>query len=320
MSRHTTSEKYKPVDERVMYLNSKARTNKSNSDIWNCRYDLPQYIFNVEFDEHVEIQLQSFVARYSWYNIDSGRNSEYEISINAGVSYATLHLPVGNYNVKELATQFQTDLRSITTDTITLVWTKNLNKLKITQNTVLLSNIYLRFPANQTGYELWGVNIGDTTLEGSGKRSFQISAVVNTPTGFTGNYFPRTMSIGNEESLFIHADFASNKNINIEEDSALEKNVFAKVHIISPFWANVYYSASSYTAYTTRFPDGFTTDNSVRIWITDELGNYMKLQNDYQMVWRILKHKRVIDKKLAVLENNLQLQALNMVNNKKRPK
>ena len=320
MSRHTTSEKYKPVDERVMYLNSKARTNKSNSDIWNCRYDLPQYIFNVEFDEHVEIQLQSFVARYSWYNIDSGRNSEYEISINAGVSYTTLHLPVGNYNVKELATQFQTDLRSITTDTITLEWTKNLNKLKITQNTVLLSNIYLRFPENQTGYELWGVNIGDTTLEGSGKRSFQISAVVNTPTGFTGNYFPRTMSIGNEESLFIHADFASNKNINIEEDSALEKNVFAKVHIISPFWANVYYSASSYTAYTTRFPDGFTTDNSVRIWITDELGNYMKLQNDYQMVWRILKHKRVIDKKLAVLENNLQLQALNMVNNKKRPK
>jgi hypothetical protein len=320
MSRHTTTEKYKPVDERVIYLNSKARVDASNTNIYDCSYDLPQYIFAVNWDEHIEIQLQSFVCKYSFYNVDTDRNADFEISINAGVSYTTKQFPVGNYSTKEIASQFQTLLRSVTADTITVGWDKNLNKLKITPNTVLLSNLYLRFPVNETGYELWGVNIGDTTLEGSGKRSFQVSSVVNTPAGFTGNYFLRIMSIGNEEALFIHADFASNKNMSIEANSNLEKNVFAKVHIIAPFFANIYYSASGMTAYTTRFPDGFATDNTIRIWLTDELGNYMKLQSDYQMVWRILKHKKVEDKQLGMLEKNLQLQALNIVSQKRAKK
>jgi hypothetical protein len=320
MVQYFDHDRYINTDTRVIYITSSSRT---AGEIYNATFNLPNYVFNVDSHSHIEIQLQSFVAKYSFYNIDVGRNADMSISANGGVSYTASQLPIGNYNTKEIAENIQTLLRAVTGDLITVVWTSTLMKLKITAVTVPLTDIYVKFPKNETGYELFGVNQADTTLNGDGTRQFQVSAVVDTPTGFTGNYFKRIMSIGNEESLFLHADFGTNRNLTVKEQgSALgsEQSTFAKVHIIAPFFGNIYYSASSYTAYTTRFPDGVPPESQMRFWITDEQGNLLKLQNDYQMVLRVLRHRRRLNPQAENLEKLISLQAVNLLQDKKKSK
>ena len=320
MVQYFDHDRYTNTDTRVVYVNSTSRT---SGEVYDAIYNFPNYIFAVDTHSHIEIQLQSFVCKYSFYNIQVGRNADLEISINGGVSYTSKTLPIGNYNTKEIAENIQTELRAVTSDNIKVEWIATLMKLKITPDTVLLANIYIKFPPNQTGYELFGVNQADTTLNGDGTRQFQVSAVTETPTGFTGNYFKRIMSIGNEESLFLHADFGTNRNLTVaEEGSALgsEQSTFAKIHIIAPFFGNIYYSASSYTAYTTRFPDGVPPESAMRFWITDEQGNYLQLQNDYQMVLRILKHRRRLNPQAENLEKLISLQAINLLQDKKKSK
>jgi len=316
MVQYFDHDKYTNTDTRVIYINSKARF---VGDIYNCSYEFPTYVLSVDEHSHIEIQLQSFVCKYSFYNIDTDRNADLEISVNGGVSYTAKQLPVGNYSTKELAANIQVELRAVSGDNIKVEWQKELMKLKITPDTVPLANIYLKFPLSETGYELFGVNQSDTTIDGS-YRKFQVSAMVETPVGFTGNYFKRIMSIGNEESLFLHADFGHNRNMTIEESAKSEQSTFAKIHIIAPFFGNIYYSASSYTSYTTRFPDGVSPDNVFRFWITDENGNFMKLQNDYQMVMRVLTHRRKRNTQTEELNKLVQLQAVNLMEKKRSKK
>ena len=319
MVQYFDHDKYTNTDTRVVYLNSKSRQS-GVGEIYNATYHLPDYLMAVSQDTHIEIQLQSFVCKYSFYNIDTGRNADMELSTN-GVAWTAKQLPVGNYSTKEIASNIQTIFRSITGDNIEVEWNKNLNKLKVIQDSFNINNLYVKIPKNETGYEIFGVPITDTTLNGDGTRQFQVGSVVNTPAGFTGTYFPAVMSIGNEESLFLHADFGSNRNINVEaEENVLEKSTFAKIHIIAPFFGNIYYSASSYTAYTTRFPDGVAPETTIRIWLTDELGNYMKLQNDYQLVLRILRHRKRLNKQNETLEKLLSLQAIDLIDKKRGKK
>ena len=111
------------MDTRVIYVNSKSR---SFGDIYNATFNFPNYIFSVDEYSHIELQLQSFVCKYSFYNIDTGRNADMEVSINTGASFTAKQLPVGNYNTKELAANIQAMLRTVTADTIKIEWDKNL--------------------------------------------------------------------------------------------------------------------------------------------------------------------------------------------------
>lgn len=300
------------VDERVLYLDSKARANQSE-DIFNSSYLLPQFALSVNADEYLEIGLQSFVTKYTFYNIDTGRNAQFDVSTDGGSSFPdSLTLTIGNVSAKELVADMQTQLRTVSgLSGITLTYTKRLFKIQFTNIPGTPADIVLRFPVNETGYELFGYNIGDTTLNGDGTRQFNLGQL-------TGGYPPRTLSIGNEEALFVNVNFGATSNVNMNESSTNINSTFAKVHIIAPFNGNIYYFANDASDYRVKFPAGANPENRIQITITDEVGNFLKLQNDFQMVWRIRKFRNTKTEESKLLQNISSLLAIQMARDTKK--
>ena len=103
------------VDERILYLDSKSRLNPNTSDIFNSTYQLPPFSLSVNSDEYLEVGLQSFVTKYTFYNIDTGRNADIDVSTTgAAGSYTSITLEVGNYSAKDMIADMQTKLRTVT--------------------------------------------------------------------------------------------------------------------------------------------------------------------------------------------------------------
>lgn len=297
---------YETVDTRIIYLTSASRVNQ-DSPIYDADYVVEPFVFSVAEDEYIELQLSTFVCKYSFYNIDTDRNSRVDLSVDSGVSFATYNLPTGNYSTKEIASNIQTILRSATGDNITVVWNKNKNKYQYTADSVPLANIVLKFPVRETGYEIYGFSKSQTTLNGDGTRQFTLSGVDSD------NYSPSIVSIGNEESLYINANFDVIKNIVLGEQRQSSNDFFAKVHIISPFYANIYYVASDYNLFTNHYPQGVSPNNNFNIRITDEVGNPIKLQNEYQLTMRVLKKRLVKSETNRLLDSLLRLNATQLM-------
>ena len=300
------------VDERVLYLDSKSRINPTGSDIYNSTYVLPPFSLSVNSDEFLEVGMQSFVTKYTFYCIDTGRNADIDVSTTgAAGAYTSIQLEIGNYSAKEMIADMQAKLRTVTgLTTLTLAYKRGLFKILFTNLPVTPANVVLRFPVNETGYELFGFNIGDTTLNGDGTRSVNLGQL-------TAGYPPRVLSIGNEEALFININFGSTSNISMNESATAIKNTFAKVHIVAPFNANVYFFQTEASNFRVQFPLGSSGDNQIEISITDEVGNYIKLQSDFQLVFKIRKYRNVETKEQRLLANVAQLLAVSLARQNK---
>lgn len=292
---------YRVYDERIIYLTSASRDPKD--EIYDADYVVEPYIFNIDENEKIELQLQTFTCKYSFYNIQDDKNSEVYVSINNGSSFYPLQkLPEGNYNTKELAKNIETLLRGITGDTIGVTWDKNKMKYTFTQDNVLLTNIVLKFPVRSTGYDLYGIGKTQLTVNPDGTQQVNLGNVL------VNNQSPFIISIGNEESIYLHADFQNNKNISILENRQVEDLVYAKIHIIAPFFGNIYYASSSENIYTSHFPVGIKPSNKFRLSLRDERGNLVKLQNDYQLTIRVKKYKRYLTEEADLLNKLLKIQ------------
>lgn len=299
---------YEIVDTRLIYLTSAARADLTNP-IYDAKYIVEPYIFSVKEDEYIELQMSTFVCKYSFYNIDTDRNASVDISINGGGSFSTQTLPTGNYSTKEIAANIQTLIRTVTSDNMTVTWNKNKNKYKYTADVVNLNNVILKYPANETGYEIYGFSKNRTTLNGDGTRQVNLGAGLDADS-----LCPDIVSIGNEESLYINCDFSPNKNYNLKADGKQrENNVYAKVHIISPFYGFIYYVASEYNLFSNHYPVGVSPPNEFDIRITDEFGNFIKLQNEYQCTFRVIKRRKVVPRADLLLSNLLKLNAAKLV-------
>ena len=292
---------YRVYDERIIYLTSASRDSKD--EIYDADYVVEPYIFNIDENEKIELQLQTFTCKYSFYNIQDDKNSEVYVSINNGSSFSPLQkLPEGNYNTKELAKNIETLLRGVTGDTIGVSWDKNKMKYTFTQNTVLLTNIVLKFPIRSTGYDLYGIGKTQLSVNPDGTQQVNLGNIL------VNNQSPFIISIGNEESIYLHADFQNNKNISILENRQIEDLIYAKIHIIAPFFGNIYYAASSENIYTSHFPVGIKPSNKFRLSLRDERGNLVKLQNDYQLTIRVKKYKRYLTEEADLLNKLLKIQ------------
>lgn len=300
------------IDERVLYLDSKARADQSQQ-IFNSSYILPPFALSVNADEYLEIGLQSFVTKYTFYNIDTGRNAQFSVSTNGGSSFPdSLTLTIGNVSAKEMISDMQTQLRTVSAlSGITLTFIKRLFKIQFTNVPGTPSDIIFKFPKNETGYELFGFNIGDTTLNGDGTRQVNLGQL-------SSNFPPRTLSIGNEEALFVNVNFGTTSNVNMNESATNINNTFAKVHIIAPFNGNIYYFATDASDYRVKFPAGVNPENRINISITDEVGNFLKLQNDFQMVWRLRKFRNTKSEESKLLQNISSLLAIQMARDTKK--
>jgi len=300
------------IDERVLYLDSKARADQSQQ-IFNSSYILPPFALSVNSDEYLEIGLQSFVTKYTFYNIDTGRNAQFSVSTNGGSSFPdSLTLTIGNVSAKEMISDMQTQLRTVSAlSGITLTFIKRLFKIQFTNVPGTPSDIIFKFPKNETGYELFGFNIGDTTLNGDGTRQVNLGQL-------SSNFPPRTLSIGNEEALFVNVNFGTTSNVNMNESATNINNTFAKVHIIAPFNGNIYYFATDASDYRVKFPAGVNPENQINISITDEVGNFLKLQNDFQMVWRLRKFRNSKSEESKLLQNISSLLAIQMARDTKK--
>ena len=300
------------VDERILYLDSKSRLNPNTSDIFNSTYQLPPFSLSVNSDEYLEVGLQSFVTKYTFYNIDTGRNADIDVSTTgAAGSYTSITLEVGNYSAKDMIADMQTKLRTVTgLSTLSLAYKKGLFKILFTNLPGTPANVVLRFPVNETGYELFGFNIGDTTLNGDGTRSVNLGQL-------TGGYPPRVLSIGNEEALFLNINFGASSNISMNESSTAIKNTFAKVHIVAPFNGNIYFFQTEASNFRVQFPVGSSADNQIEISVTDEVGNFIKLQSDFQLVIKIRKFRNVETKDQKLLANVAQLLAVSLARQNK---
>ena len=300
------------VDERILYLDSKSRLNPNTSDSFNSTYQLPPFSLSVNSDEYLEVGLQSFVTKYTFYNIDTGRNADIDVSTTgAAGSYTSITLEVGNYSAKDMIADMQTKLRTVTgLSTLSLAYKKGLFKILFTNLPGTPANVVLRFPVNETGYELFGFNIGDTTLNGDGTRSVNLGQL-------TGGYPPRVLSIGNEEALFLNINFGASSNISMNESSTAIKNTFAKVHIVAPFNGNIYFFQTEASNFRVQFPVGSSADNQIEISVTDEVGNFIKLQSDFQLVFKIRKFRNVETKDQKLLANVAQLLAVSLARQNK---
>ena len=300
------------VDERILYLDSKSRLNPNTSDIFNSTYQLPPFSLSVNSDEYLEVGLQSFVTKYTFYNIDTGRNADIDVSTTgAAGSYTSITLEVGNYSAKDMIADMQTKLRTVTgLSTLSLAYKKGLFKILFTNLPGTPANVVLRSPVNETGYELFGFNIGDTTLNGDGTRSVNLGQL-------TGGYPPRVLSIGNEEALFLNINFGASSNISMNESSTAIKNTFAKVHIVAPFNGNIYFFQTEASNFRVQFPVGSSADNQIEISVTDEVGNFIKLQSDFQLVFKIRKFRNVETKDQKLLANVAQLLAVSLARQNK---
>lgn len=299
---------YKVYDERIVYLTSASRD--PTDEIYDAEYTIEPYIFDINEDEKIEIQLQTFTCKYTFYNIQNDKNSEVDISINNGGSFTSKSLPEGNYNTKELALNIRTILREVTGDNILVAWDRNKMKYTFTQDTVLLTNIVLRFPARSTGYDLYGISKTQLSINPDGTQQVNLGNVL------VNNQSPYIISIGNEESIYLHANFSNNKNISVLENKQAEDLVYAKIHIIAPFFGNIYYAASTENIYTSHFPVGIKPSNKFRFSIRDERGNLVKLQNDYQLTLRVKKFKKYFTEEADLLNKLLKLEMTKLIKKK----
>ena len=103
----------------------------------------------------------------------------------------------------------------------------------------------------------------------------------------------------------------------MNESATAIKNTFAKVHIVAPFNANVYFFQTEASNFRVQFPLGSSGDNQIEISITDEVGNYIKLQSDFQLVFKIRKYRNVETKEQRLLANVAQLLAVSLARQNK---
>ena len=92
--------------------------------------------------------------------------------------------------------------------------------------------------------------------------------------------------------------------------------VYAKIHIIAPFFGNIYYASSSENIYTSHFPIGIKPNNKFRLSLRDERGNLVKLQNDYQLTLRVKKYKKYLTEEADLLTKLLKLEMAKIIKKK----
>jgi hypothetical protein len=90
------------------------------------------------------------------------------------------------------------------------------------------------------------------------------------------------------------------------------------VHVVAPFNANIFFFQTQASDFKVTFPLGETANNQIGISITDEVGNYIKLQSDFQMVWRLRKFRQADTKDQILLKNLTQLMAVQLAQSQKK--
>lgn len=256
-----------------IFYNSQAR--RPGDEIYDHTAVFPTDLFNVEQGYEAELELIQFSCKQSYYNVDSLRNATFRYSEDSGSTEVTITLTNGNYNVKQLATEIQTQLNANAT---ALTWSVGYSLL-----TLLFTFSYTGTPAGNVIF----TEIGS---------SFDL-------LGYPSSDSPKTMtaietsskivSIGNIPSLFLHCSFARSRNI---EDAPVQ-DILCEIPIISnQFFGTIYYEKASDHSFTMKIPVEGDNSNVVLFSLRDIDGSLIRFTSEWTLVMSLNIYKKTMDK------------------------
>lgn len=258
----------------IVFFNSKARSNGQISDF---DATLPVDLFNFNTNELGEIELISFTSKQSYTNIHSSRNSHFTYTENSVAGEVLVTLRDGNYSIKELSVEIQTQLNAIATDLVWIV-TYDLKSLKYTFT-------YTGVPAGDVYFK--------PILESFSILGFSDTAGIKTMSN--SEVSDKLVSIGNEPTLFIHSNWVGTKTRHLNGEDEAHHNhsrIFAEIPVIgTSFFGTIYWEKSSDFSYKMELPQSVNT-NVIHFSLRDKEGNLVVLTEDYSMVLKINVYKK----------------------------
>lgn len=256
-----------------IFYNSQAR--RPGDEIYDHTAVFPTDLFNVEQGYEAELELIQFTVKQSYYNVDSLRNATFVYSEDSGSSEVTITLTNGNYNVKQLAEEIQTQLNANAT---ALTWVVGYSLI-----TLLFTFSYTGTPAG---------NVIFTEINNSfdllGFASSESPKTITTPTTSS-----QIVSIGNIASLFLHCSFAKSRNI--EEENV--RDILCEVPILTgSFFGTIYYEKISDHSFTMKIPVDGDNSNTVTFSLKDIDNNPIRFTSDWAAVFSLNIYKKTMDK------------------------
>lgn len=242
----------------IVHVNSQNRYNGSinNFDISfkHC------HLIQENFKGKIIIEpIQCIISR-SFYSVDRF-NDTFQLSNDNGLTWQTINISHGNYNIKTFLEQLKTLLPNWT-----LGWSLEQNKYHMYPPTDDDATYVFRF--NNYSAFLFGCDIGDE---------------VQAPFISTN-----TVNMERSKAIMIHSDLPrvrSSAIDNLISTEMEESNVFLKIPIDTPPWANIIWRSNSKDVVS--FQLSSNSVSSMRIWLTDEYNIPIELHNDWTLSFRV---------------------------------
>jgi hypothetical protein len=252
-----------PILTKMVFYNSSSR---NSGEIYDHTFTLMPDILEFKEDEYAEMELIQFSCKQSYFNISSSRNNKFYYNQGNGLILVTL--TPGNYNVKDLATEIQTQLNA----SGTLIWT------------ITYSLITLKYTFNYSGTPVSTPVVSQfSNLDGLAILGFS-----TTTTLTNGISSSKQLSIGNLDSIFLQCDLVSNTRT---ATNAQSRPVLAQIPVLCQLYGIIYYEATiNYTPkIILKTP---SNSNTISLQIKDKNNNLVLMTEDFNILWRVNIYKK----------------------------
>jgi len=242
--------------QHTLFISSKNRVSGTPS---SYSVVIPPSLCDSANDETIRITLQDLVLRNNFTAVQP-----YNCSFVAtnGLVTSTVSLPLGSYNVYQLAETLEQLLPG---------W-------KVSFDPV--TNLYT-FDTGPGGSLIFD----DPSLQNSAC-SFLGFRQSDRPVG---GVFTSTLpvDVGGEEAIYLHTDLPSVQAVNIDDFGSLgvtNSTCFAKIPVLNAFGGNIVYqdAGDTYSALLS-----VSSLNQVRFWLTNEDGRLMAIPNDWTLTLKV---------------------------------
>lgn len=314
----------KVVRKKLFYLSSRDR--QPTESIQRFSIYIPDNIMSTQQNEKLRLTMIYFSLVNSFQSIDAN-NQQFGVTLNytyngvPSVSTKTLYLPLGSYNINQIAT-----------NTTTLLNTAFSN-IGSSGNGVVFT---VAIPTQTTNFGRWSwvtQTTGLNTFTVQSVKVFFNSTMFDTaiqPLGFSGEWTngnisnvsttltnpyttPKNMFTGQTPYLRVHCDIPP---INIEYNTANQllnfTDVLAQVPIlVPPYYPIVYQDFGGGTSNTFELPNSGMKLGLINFYLTNQYNTAMVVTDDWDFT--ISVEVLVDDQIEALAKESLQLQKISLL-------
>jgi hypothetical protein len=273
------------TEKNLIYINSKDRISGTSSDFEISFSDLQ---LTSSEDSDLYLQLVDCVIPNSFYNINTNNN---QFELNSTV----LTISPGNYNIKELISELNTQIKSVDTH-LTASYNSITSIVKIHHNSSHTST--LNFDVDNSIHDVLGFE----------KQSYTIAG--NSDLFGTG-----LCNIGTDICLYLHSNIPNQNLMSLPDSEHLQKStILSRIPILVPHFSNIYFNSSGNENYRQKLPHKRL--DTINFKITDSKMRTLELNDDFVLtvsITRVPKRDKANDELLNLVREIHKIEKLKFI-------